>query len=468
MKFKIKTTVSLLLVFAFLLLCFPFSASADSQFLIENGVLIEYNGNAKNVTIPSDVYRVADSAFYANNTIQSVDLSNVSVVGNNAFRNCTRLSQVSGYDNVTSCGAYAFYGTPFFEDYTEQDLVMGSVLVSSKAKGSYICPVNIKSVASYAFSGNKQLTSVTLGDNVASVGEGAFYNCTSLANISVGSQVTYIGAFAFEGTPFLSSNDKEFLILGNGILVDYTGESAVVDIPDDVVQIAAGAFYDNKNIESVSIPDTVSGIGMRSFAGCTGLKSVNLPASLKLLDKEAFASCTALVSIKIPSSVEIVGESVFFGCAKLARVEYLTDADISRGLFANCSGLTSIMVASDVKNIYELAFYNCSSLIELSLPGTVDYIYKTAFNGSLNLTVWCDSASYAYDKLSSWGINVAQIGDANGDGKLNIKDATHIQKATAGLVTIEFSDTLRADADFNATVNVRDATWIQKKIAGIF
>ena len=37
----------------------------------------------------------------------------------------------------------------------------------------------------------------------------------------------------------------------------------------------------------------------------------------------------------------------------------------------------------------------------------------------------------------------------------------------AGLVTLTFSATLRADVDYNAILNVRDATWIQKKLAGI-
>ena len=57
------------------------------------------------------------------------------------------------------------------------------------------------------------------------------------------------------------------------------------------------------------------------------------------------------------------------------------------------------------------------------------------------------------------------LGDADGDTKVNVKDATAIQKFVAGMeITI---DTAAADADQNTTVNVKDATAIQKWVAGI-
>ncbi len=59
------------------------------------------------------------------------------------------------------------------------------------------------------------------------------------------------------------------------------------------------------------------------------------------------------------------------------------------------------------------------------------------------------------------------IGDANGDGKINVKDATQIQKAAAALVTLDDMQTLAADSNGDGTVNVKDATAIQKFVAGI-
>ena len=60
-----------------------------------------------------------------------------------------------------------------------------------------------------------------------------------------------------------------------------------------------------------------------------------------------------------------------------------------------------------------------------------------------------------------------EIGDANKDGKLNIRDATIIQKHLAKMVTLDEKAVALADFDLNGKVNIKDATMIQKKIAGL-
>ncbi|MBR3988847.1 MAG: leucine-rich repeat protein [Clostridia bacterium] len=60
-----------------------------------------------------------------------------------------------------------------------------------------------------------------------------------------------------------------------------------------------------------------------------------------------------------------------------------------------------------------------------------------------------------------------ETGDVNGDGKLNIKDATAIQKFVAKLVVFDDSQLALADFNGDSKVNVKDATQIQKKIAGL-
>lgn len=57
------------------------------------------------------------------------------------------------------------------------------------------------------------------------------------------------------------------------------------------------------------------------------------------------------------------------------------------------------------------------------------------------------------------------IGDANADGKVNVKDATYIQKYIAGL--IDTIDEEVADCDGDGKVNIKDATAIQKFVADL-
>ncbi len=59
------------------------------------------------------------------------------------------------------------------------------------------------------------------------------------------------------------------------------------------------------------------------------------------------------------------------------------------------------------------------------------------------------------------------LGDANQDGKVNIKDATAIQKHIAQLETLTDTGLVLADVDASNDVNIKDATAIQKYIAGI-
>lgn len=59
------------------------------------------------------------------------------------------------------------------------------------------------------------------------------------------------------------------------------------------------------------------------------------------------------------------------------------------------------------------------------------------------------------------------IGDVNADGKLNIKDATTIQKFVAKMIELDEKAQARADYNEDGKVNVKDATMIQKKIANL-
>ena len=59
------------------------------------------------------------------------------------------------------------------------------------------------------------------------------------------------------------------------------------------------------------------------------------------------------------------------------------------------------------------------------------------------------------------------LGDVNGDGKVNIKDATQIQKFVAKIIDFTDAEKLRAEVNADTKVNIKDATAIQKHIANL-
>ena len=90
----------------------------------------------------------------------------------------------------------------------------------------------------------------------------------------------------------------------------------------------------------------------------------------------------------------------------------------------------------------------------------IDCVYNLDYEGSVCLCIFnCYIDIVAEDYFLS--------GDADGDGAVNIKDATAIQKHSAGIITLAQSNEVSADTDGNASVNVKDATAIQKHIANI-
>ena len=86
---------------------------------------------------------------------------------------------------------------------------------------------------------------------------------------------------------------------------------------------------------------------------------------------------------------------------------------------------------------------------------TGDWTTKIETNGYVDVT-------YRYRLKDD-----ALFGDANGDGRVSIADATTIQKHCASIITLSDSSLTIADTDRNGRVSVSDATKIQKFLAGI-
>ena len=79
------------------------------------------------------------------------------------------------------------------------------------------------------------------------------------------------------------------------------------------------------------------------------------------------------------------------------------------------------------------------------------------------------SYSTLREKLDVWeklGWDVRIRGDVNSDLKVNVRDATLIQKHLASL-PVEGAELKNADVNTDGKVNIRDATMIQKKVAGL-
>lgn len=158
-------------------------ALIGKDFEIKDGVLVQYHGREKHVTIPDGVTNIGREAFMWNIWIQSVTIPDgVTEIDKAAFKGCTNLKSVSIPKSVTTIGVGAF---EFCKNLT-----------------TITIPEGVTSISNCAFSDCVSLESVSIPESVMEIGFYAFGWCKSLVSVTIPEGVTEIGDDAFYGCPF--------------------------------------------------------------------------------------------------------------------------------------------------------------------------------------------------------------------------------------------------------------------------
>ena len=183
-------------------------------------------------------------------------------------------------------------------------------------------------------------------------------------------------------------NDKTYNVTSIDQRAFYNCKNLIsVTIPNSVTSIGECAFQECSGLTSVTLPYSLTSIGIHAFYGCSGLTSVNIPNSVTSIGRGAFAYCLSLTSVTIPNSVTSIGDEAFYNCTVLTSVAIgngVTSIGVSA--FERCSGLTSATIGNSVTSIGDYAFYWCTSLTSVNIPNSVTNIGEWAFYGCSALT----------------------------------------------------------------------------------
>ncbi len=262
----------------------------------------------------------------------------------------------------------------------------------------------ITGIGAAAFSGNENITSVTLSNYITTIEDGAFAGCTSLQSITAPS-VTAIYENTFDGCVNLQTLDANAVTtifkssLKDCVSLSYVNLKSLKQLPAEMFMnhtelktlsfnaleiIEEKAFYGCTGISILSLP-AVTIVGSDAFYGCTGITSISLPKVVSI-GNNAFYGCTSLKNLNVPYLVTI-GDSAFKGSTiksitlskvtsigaeafyntPITSVSLSNDAVIGASAFENCKALTTVEMSA-VTTLGDRVFAGCTALTTAKFP----------------------------------------------------------------------------------------------------
>ncbi|MBR3106471.1 MAG: leucine-rich repeat protein [Clostridia bacterium] len=152
---------------------------------------------------------------------------------------------------------------------------------------------NVTTVGAYAFYGCASLESVSLPSGLTAIGQSAFDGCESLTSISLPSGLTTIGeaALAFTGIASITLPDSVTSI--GDLVFTSCANLKTVTLPKNITAIGP-YWFSLTGLESFTVPDSVTSIAESAFSACYNLQNITIPVSVTNIHHAAFEGCEIL------------------------------------------------------------------------------------------------------------------------------------------------------------------------------
>ena len=362
------------------------------------------------------VTSIAADGFLGCTNLTKVDLSKISALNSQAFRDCVNFAGDGNGDlrlpALTSISNCVFGGYNQTEcTGLKRVLDLGNIVTLPDGANIY----------SGVFRNQINLTEVHLPETLTTIGSRCFESCSSLVNINLPSSITTISYSAFNGCTSLEIEDLSLPNLTeiqtfafNGVRITKISNLGKLTSLRDI-SWSENIFGDKTTLTSVNLPSTLTSVGNYVFNGYTNAEINCNNASITSLGSNAFYRAKKISNLNTPKITKIayyafcnigsfddnfslnapnltsIGTAAFShsGIKKVENLGTITSLPNGQwdstlqdnvGVFAKCKNLESCILPETLETIGSYAFIGCSALSGINLPSSLKTIEDAAFS----------------------------------------------------------------------------------------
>ena len=274
-------------------------------------------------------------------------------IGEGAFLNCENLTgSIIIPEGVTRIGNFVFYEcyslTGDLSLPTTLEYLGDATFRDCRFTCELILPTKLKHIDSQTFYNNINLYgNLNLPDGLEEIGPNAFAGCKNLTgNLTIPQGVTTIPVGTFTDTGFdgtLQLHDGITSILKDAFAhAPLKGELV---LPKNLTAIGENAFNGCDFSGELKLPKDLASIGNRAFAGNWRLMGIlEFPEGVQSIGAGAFANCRSIEGLVFPESIE--------------NISYEASAYSDGGAFEGCYGIGSIVCKGEIPANVQVGAFN--------------------------------------------------------------------------------------------------------------
>ena len=359
---------------------------------IENGVWTAYHGDQPDLTVWAadgdiDITALGDGLFKGNQTIRSFYPHHCgwfTTIGAEAFADSS-VAYVEMFPSITTIGDEAFRNCVNITEIT--------------------LPESLATIGAGAFRGCTGITELTLPASLTSIGSGALDGCTGLKKLTVLCDPALLpqdmadmlaGVAELYAAPDATKEQVRTL----SALAGRAWYNPVARLGEEPAQVVAMPYavlpgddfwYDEEYARldayqgyelNLYLPREIDGVQLTMIGGnmmsraCWGdnfdvelpVVSLVIPETYTDIPMYAFQNCDTLETVICYAPIENLPEGLFSGCTSLREVVFVNGVrNIDRYVFDSCASLETVYLGGYVENVSEYAFLNMDQTEAFSL-----------------------------------------------------------------------------------------------------